>query len=75
MSMHDMYMIHGANVNRSTQRRAGVALRYMPGTSLFDRNLNPADGKTGVPVSFATRPLWLLRGQDRTGQNNFTIGH
>jgi hypothetical protein len=75
MSMHDVYMIHGANVNRSTQRRAGVALRYMPGTSLFDRNLNPADGKTGVPVSFATRPLWLLRGQDRTGQNNFTIGH
>jgi hypothetical protein len=75
MSMHDVYMIHGANVNRSTKRRAGVALRYMPGTSLFDRQLKPADGKTGVPVSFATRPLWLLRGQDRTGLNDFQIGH
>ena len=27
MSMHDVYMIHGAKPNRSTQRRTGVALR------------------------------------------------
>jgi hypothetical protein len=74
MSMHEVYMIHGAKVNTSAQRRAGVALRYMPGTSLFDRSLRPVDGKTGVPVSFATRPLWLLRGQDRTGLNDFKIG-
>ena len=75
MSMHDVYMIHGAEDNRSPQRRTGVALRYMPGSSLFDRSLRPSDGKTGVPVSFATRPLWLLRGQDRTGQNDFSVGH
>jgi ectoine hydroxylase-related dioxygenase (phytanoyl-CoA dioxygenase family) len=75
MSMHDVYMIHGADANRSGQRRTGVALRYMPGSSLFDRNLRPVDGKTGVPVSFATRPLWLLRGSDQTGQNDFSIGH
>jgi len=52
-----------------------VALRFMPGTSLFSRHLKPVDGKSGVPVSFATRPLWLLRGQDRTGQNDFEVGH
>lgn len=75
MSMHDVYMIHGAKANRSAQRRTGVALRFMPGTSLFDRNLRPSDGQTGVPVSFATRPLWLLRGSDRTGQNDFEVGH
>ena len=75
MSMHDIYMIHGAKANTSQQRRTGVALRFMPGTSLFDRNLRPSDGKTGVNVSFATRPLWLLRGQDKTGQNDFTVGH
>jgi ectoine hydroxylase-related dioxygenase (phytanoyl-CoA dioxygenase family) len=74
MSMHDVYMIHGAKVNTSTKRRAGVALRYMPGTSVFDRSLRPVDGKSGVPVAFATRPLWLLRGRDRTGQNDFKIG-
>jgi hypothetical protein len=25
-------------------------------------------------VSFATRPLWLLRGRDCTGRNDFSIG-
>ena len=75
MSMHDIYMIHGAKANTSQQRRTGVALRFMPGTSLFDRSLRPSDGKTGVNVSFATRPLWLLRGQDKTGQNDFSVGH
>lgn len=75
MSMHDIYMIHGAKANTSQQRRTGVALRFMPGTSLFDRNLKPSDGKTGVNVSFAKRPLWLLRGDDKTGQNDFAVGH
>jgi hypothetical protein len=74
MSLHDVYMIHGARPNRSTRRRTGVALRYMPATSLFDRNLRPVDGKTGVPVNFAKRPLWLLRGRDRAG-NDFLTGH
>ena len=74
MSMHDVYMIHGAKVNRSTKRRAGVALRYMPGSSVFERGINPTDGKSGLPVAFATRPLWLLRGQDRTGRNDFKVG-
>ena len=74
MSMHDVYMIHGAKVNHSAKRRAGVALRYMPGTSVFERNLNPADGKSGVSVAFATRPLWLLRGEDKTGRNDFKVG-
>jgi len=26
-------------------------------------------------VAFASRPLWLLRGQDRTGRNDFKVGH
>ena len=75
MSLHDVYMLHGADANRSPNRRAGVALRYMPATSVFERNLNPTDGKSGIPVSFATRPLWLVRGVDRTGRNDFTVGH
>jgi ectoine hydroxylase-related dioxygenase (phytanoyl-CoA dioxygenase family) len=75
MSMHDVYMIHGAAANRSTQRRTGVALRYMPATSHFDRSLKPLDGKTGVTVNWAARPLWLLKGVDRCGLNDFTTGH
>jgi hypothetical protein len=74
MSLHDVYMIHGANANRSPRRRTGVALRYMPATSLFDRGLRPVDGQSGVPVNFAQRPLWLVRGVDRAG-NDFVTGH
>ena len=75
MSLHDVYMIHGAKANTSARRRTGVALRYMPGTSVFERDLRPADGKTGVAVNFAQRPLWLLRGVDRSGRNDFEVGH
>ena len=75
MSLHDVYMIHGAAANTSGKRRTGVALRYMPATSVFERNLRPVDGKTGVPVNFANRPLWLVRGVDRSGRNDFEVGH
>ena len=48
MSLHDMYMIHGATVNRSSKRRAGVAIRYMPGTSVFERNLMQASTAAAI---------------------------
>jgi len=75
MSLHDVYLIHGSNPNRSSRRRAGLAIRYMPATSLFDRGLMERSDRTGLTVDFSTRPLWLLRGQDRTGRNDFTLGH
>jgi hypothetical protein len=75
MSLHDVYMIHGAAQNRSGKRRTGVALRYMPATSVFERHLRPAHGNTGVPVDFAHRPLWLVRGVDRSGRNDLVSGH
>jgi len=75
MSLHDVYMIHGARANTSGQRRTGVALRYMPATSVFERDLRPVDGKSGVAVDFARRPLWLLKGVDRSGRNDFETGH
>jgi hypothetical protein len=31
--------------------------------------------QSGYTVDFATRPIWLLRGSDRTGRNDFAIGH
>lgn len=75
MSLHDVYMVHGAAANTSGRRRTGVALRYMPASSVFERNLRPSDGKTGIAVNFAQRPLWLLKGTDRSGRNDFEIGH
>ena len=50
MSMHDVYMIHGSAPNRTPQRRAGVAIRYMPATSHFDRGLMETNDKSGYTV-------------------------
>ena len=41
----------------------------------FERDLRPVDGQSGVPVDFARRPLWLLKGVDRSGRNDFSVGH
>ena len=75
MSIHDVYLIHGSDPNRSDRRRAGVALRYMPATSRFDRDLIAAGSSAGYLIDYARRPIWLLRGVDRTGTNDFKIGH
>ncbi|MGA1599242.1 MAG: phytanoyl-CoA dioxygenase family protein [bacterium] len=73
-SLHDVHLVHGSNPNRSGKRRAGVALRYMPATSLFDRSLMPTGSGSGYLVNFAERPLWLLSGRDHAG-NDLHIGH
>ena len=74
LSLHDVYLIHGSNANRSTRRRAGIAMRYMPASSLFRRD-KAVPGTVGYKVDFANRPIWLLRGEDPTGQNDFRVGH
>ena len=75
-SVHDAYLVHGSNANRSTKRRAGLAIRYMPATSHFDRGMfEPTRTQNGLVIDFTRRPLWLVRGRDRSGKNDFQIGH
>ena len=73
-SLHDIHMIHGSNANRSGKRRAGVAIRYMPGTSLMNRESSLTGSSSGYMVNWRTRPLWLLRGENRAG-NDLEVGH
>jgi ectoine hydroxylase-related dioxygenase (phytanoyl-CoA dioxygenase family) len=76
MSLHDVYLIHGSHANSSPRRRAGLALRYMPATSHFDRGLlQPGASTSTYLVDFSQRPIWLTRGVDRTGKNDFQVGH
>lgn len=75
MSLHDVYLIHGSSENVSDRRRAGIAIRYMPGTSEFKRDLIEPGDSSGYQIDFSQRPLWLLRGNDQTGKNDFTVGH
>ena len=73
LSMHDIYLVHGSAPNTSGRRRAGVAIRYMPTTSWFRRDLDMPF--SGYPSNFSDRPIWLACGRDVCGRNDFAIGH
>ena len=75
MVIFDVFTAHGASPNLSDQRRAGFAIRYMPGTSIFDRNMKVGSGQDDVQTDLGQRALFLVRGEDKTGKNDFTIGH
>ena len=66
LSLHDVYLIHGSEANRSNRPRRGMTLRFMPTTSVYHRDL----GKSPVD---AQRPLFLMRGEDRSGKNDFRL--
>lgn len=53
--------------------RAGGCPQRILTRSLFDRNLKPVDGKTRIAGNLAQRPLWLLKGLGRSG-NDFEVG-
>ena len=75
LSLHDANLVHGSQPNRSQRRRAGFAIRYMPSTAHYDRSLNMGAVSNTVAVEFAQRPIWLVRGVDRCGKNDFNTGH
>ena len=75
MVIFDVFTAHGASPNFSDHRRAGFAIRYRPGTSLYDRNMNVGSGQDDVQTDLSKRALFLVRGEDKTGRNNFSIGH
>ena len=73
MALFDVFTIHGSDANVSVNRRTGYAMRYMPSTSWFNH-----DGAERVELSsnaHNTRPLFLVRGKDRCGKNDFLRGH
>lgn len=61
-SLHDVYLIHGSNPNRSGRRRAGAVFRYMPASSYFDRDSGLGDGSQHFKTRFHQRPLFLMCG-------------
>ena len=71
ISLHDVYLIHGSEPNRSGKPRRGMTLRYMPTTSVYRRDL--ADGRRGGPLAMSERTLYLMRGTDLSGQNDFRL--
>ena len=74
MSLHDVRLVHGSLPNSSEQRRGAFIMRYMPATSHYDRSL-VTQRRDNSPFNIYHQPLWLMRGVDRSGKNDFVHGH
>jgi hypothetical protein len=74
ISLHDVRLIHGSLANPSGERRAALIMRYMPATSHYDRSL-VTKRRDNSPFNIFDQPLWLMRGVDRSGKNDFVHGH
>ena len=73
MILFDSMLIHGAHSNKGTRSRAGFAARYMPATSYYDYSWAERAPELFAPNAFA-RPIFLAKGVDRTGRNEFARG-
>ena len=73
VSLHDVYLVHGSEANDSPKPRRGMTLRYMPTSSVFDRGIAAGLARDKGLVNHADRTLFLMRGEDRSGQNDFRI--
>jgi hypothetical protein len=73
VSLHDVFLAHGSEANYSDKPRRGMTLRFMPTTSLFDRNLARQLSESMGFADHSVRTLFLMRGSDRCGKNDFAM--
>ena len=73
MSLDDVYLLHGSEANNSGKARRGMTMRFMPGTSVFDRSKAKQMHHDMGVVDHSERTIFLMRGQDCTGENDFQI--
>ena len=70
-SLHDVYLLHGSEANTSPKSRRGMTMRFMPTTSVFDRQLAREKSQRMKITDHSARAVYLMRGLDRSGQNTF----
>jgi phytanoyl-CoA dioxygenase PhyH len=76
VSLLDTFVAHGSHANTSTRRRAALTVRYMAASSYFDRgNEGVRVREGGETADYQTRPIWLVRGENRHPGNDYSIGH
>lgn len=74
VSLHDVFLVHGSQANRSPRPRRGMTLRFMPTSSVFDRELADRHAaEKNLLISHSQRTLYLMRGRDLSGRNDFRM--
>ena len=72
LSLHDVYLYHGSEANRSEHPRRGMTLRYMPTTSVYCHD-EPTRFQREGRLVMSNRTIYLMRGCDRSGENCFRM--
>jgi ectoine hydroxylase-related dioxygenase (phytanoyl-CoA dioxygenase family) len=72
VSLHDVYLYHGSEANRSDRPRRGMTLRFMPTTSIYRHDEPTRFQRSGV-MEMSQRTIYLMRGIDRSGENDFRM--
>lgn len=72
MVLFDIFTIHGSRNNKGARGRAAYSMRYIPSTSHYDHDAN--EYKDVEAFANHTRRLYLVRGVDKCGLNDFTRG-
>jgi len=68
-SLHDVYLLHGSEPNLSGGPRRGMTMRFMPTTSVFDREMARRKSEQMKITDHSARSVFLMRGQDLAGTN------
>jgi hypothetical protein len=71
VSLHDVYLLHGSEANTSPRSRRGMTMRFMPTSSVFDRDIAREKAHRIGGVDHSQRQIYLMRGIDRSGRNTF----
>ena len=72
ISLHDVFLCHGSLPNRSGGPRRGMTMRFMPTSSVYDRSI-PHHRNTPSRLRMSQRTLFLMRGRDLSGRNDFSM--
>ena len=75
MVLFDVFTIHGGEPNTSGSQRTGFSIRYFPADCYWDHGNPMNNAETAEYTDNSKRPLILVRGADRSGKNDFSVGH
>ncbi|MCY4097663.1 MAG: phytanoyl-CoA dioxygenase family protein, partial [Rhodospirillales bacterium] len=73
ISLHDVYLTHGSLANQSEHPRRGMTLRYMPTSTVFDRDFARRLTEEKGVSDHSNRTVFLVRGVDESGENDFRL--
>ena len=73
ISLHDVYLLHGSEANYSSFPRRALTLRYMPATSVFDRNYARELYERSGVFDNSESTIFLMSGVNQASDNDFRI--